>query len=409
LIEKMRYRVDAELKREAPVLLTYLIPFTFNPIYFVNALLKLDSKLVPKLSQELSNKLKRCLDDGNDPLAALLKVSSEIQDNIISRLIQNYVYVAKHVGSATILSISFLEEALAHIKTQWRRYINYMNLVTEITVVLFMSSILGVILSLFNYQNLGYLAMIPLSLVFTVIGSTVGYIYIHPWMGNFYQEFQVNRKLTILLYIVVIVILIGIFKSIPILYLALSSILIGIIVEYESFKLEKKFNMFIDDISSIMNNLEVGFPETPEITSLVAKHGLSGRIGTLLTGLSKGVTIAGETGLRASFNKIVNIIQASYRSFRKYRSTLNMYVLIIIATLLVTIYTVHTIAGIAVGSFRNEQLYLQKSVVNEVNTLALATSYVVPVVVGLSYRPKLSPILYSGISLFVAYSIAVLF
>ncbi|MEB3799164.1 MAG: hypothetical protein LRS45_02400 [Desulfurococcales archaeon] len=410
MIRNILRKFDSETNRETVVLLTYLIPFTFNPIYFVNALVRLDKRLVPKLSQELSGKIRKYLEEGLDPLTALQRVSSEIRDNVVSRLIQNYVYVARHVGSATLLSISFLEEALESIRGQWKRYIDYMNLVTEVTVVLFMSSIIGVVLSLFNYQNTGYLSLIPITLVFTLIGSSIGYIYMHPWMGNFYQEFQVNKEITALLYMVTLVVLSGILAWPQLtLYFAASSIAVGFIVEYKSVNLEKRFKKFIDEISSIMNNLEIGFPGTPEITGLVAKHGLYGRIGTLLTALSEGVTVAGETGLRGSFNRIVNIVQASYKSFRKYRGTIYTYITIILATLLVTLYTAHTLTGIGGKTLNGQQLNLQRSVVEEINTLIQVASFIVPIALGVSYRPRLPPLLYSGLSLLAANIVTVLF
>jgi hypothetical protein len=37
--------------KEVPILITYLIPFTFNPIYMVNALRQLDKQLFPKLQK----------------------------------------------------------------------------------------------------------------------------------------------------------------------------------------------------------------------------------------------------------------------------------------------------------------------------------------------------------------------
>ncbi len=410
MIRNLWMKFDSDTTRETVVLLTYLIPFTFNPIYFVNALVRLDKKIVPKLSHELSGKIRKYLEEGLDPLTALQSVSSEIRDNVISRLIQNYVYVAKHVGSATLLSISFLEEALESIKSQWKKYIDYMNLVTEVTVVLFMSSIIGVVLSLFNYQNTGYMSLIPLTLVFTLIGSSIGYIYMHPWMGNFYQEFRVNREITALLYVITLVMLSGILAWPQLtLYFVASSITVGFIVEYKSVDLEKRFKRFIDEISSIMNNLEIGFPGTPEITGLVARHGLYGRIGSLLTALSEGVTVAGETGLRGSFNRIVNIVQVSYRSFRKYRGTIYTYITIIIATLLVTLYTAHTLTGLGDKALNGQQLNLQRSIVEEINTLIQLVSFIVPIALGVSYRPRLPPLLYSGLSLLAVYITTILF
>ncbi|MCE4606187.1 MAG: hypothetical protein F7B59_02520 [Desulfurococcales archaeon] len=401
----LRRILKDEDDKEVPILITYLIPFTFNPIYMVNALRHLDRTLFPKMSRNLSEYLNNLLDKGLDPLTALLTTSEKVKNNIISRLLANYVYVAKNVGSATMLTVTFLEKALESIQMTWENFKNYMNIIVEVEFVLVMTSIIGVLLVIFSPQGVSYIAIVPLSVFFLAIASLMGYIVLSPNMGNPYDEFPENKGYTILYYSIIIAIISG-FILLPeyTLYITVGSILAGVALEYRARRIRKNFTRFIDELSAILNSIEIGYPGTPSINKLVGSYGLKGRIGRLLRALNKGVSIAGETGLRGSFSRIVNVLNSSYRSYSKYRVTADAYTLLIITGYLILVYTNHSIAGL----YGNSNLTGGTAAVINVarlDQLIVISAYLTPVAIGLSYRPRIPPLLYAGLSALAIYTI----
>ncbi|MCE4614555.1 MAG: hypothetical protein F7B60_03405 [Desulfurococcales archaeon] len=393
--------------KEVPVLLTYLIPFTFNPIYLVNALRHLDRKLFPRMSKSISEYLNELLAKGLDPLTALLNTSEKIRNDIVSRLLANYVYVARNVGSATMLTVTFLEKALESIQKSWEDFRNFMNVIIEVEVVLVMTSIIGMLLAIFNPQGIMYLAIIPLSLFFLAIASLTGYVLFSPSIGNPYNEFGSRKGYVVLYYSIITAALAGYIEASEYsLQITITTILIGLILEYKVHMIVKTFTGFIDELSAILNNIEIGYPGTPSINRLLGKYRLKGRIGRLLKALNKGVSIAGETGLRGSFNRIVNVLNSSYRSFIKYKVTANTYILLIITAYAILVYTAHSITGFYGNSALIRETIKPNTLdIGRLNDLTVVSAFLTPISIGLSYRPRMPPILTAGLSALAIYMI----
>ncbi|MEB3757095.1 MAG: hypothetical protein GSR79_09615 [Desulfurococcales archaeon] len=390
-------------EKEVPILITYLIPFTFNPIYMVNALRHLDRTLFPKMSKNISEYLNNLLDKGLDPLTALQTTSENVKSDIISRLLANYVYVAKNVGSATMLTVTFLEKALESIRRTWENFRNYMNVVVEVELALVMMAIIGVLLVIFSPQGASYIVIIPLSVFFLAIASLTGYIVLSPGIGNPFDEFPENNSHVILYYSIILTMLSGLIL-LPgyALQILMTSIIIGFFLEYRTHNTIKTFNRFIDELSAILNSIEIGYPGTPSINRLVGIYGLRGRIGKLLRALNKGVSIAGETGLRGSFSRIVNVLNSSYKSFSKYRITAGTYTLLITIAYIILVYTSHSITGF----YKNNSLFGKNMTmvnVNHLDQLTLISAFLTPVAISLSYRPRTPPIFHAGLNALAVY------
>ncbi|MCE4617552.1 MAG: hypothetical protein F7C32_03095, partial [Desulfurococcales archaeon] len=108
---------------ETAMLIAYLLPFSYSPVFLLSALTNLDKKSFPRLGRRIAGTLQSRIENGSDPLTALEETSNIIGGNtIIGQLLQSYVRITRTVGQASYATLVFFERAIKAIESSWSKF-----------------------------------------------------------------------------------------------------------------------------------------------------------------------------------------------------------------------------------------------------------------------------------------------
>ncbi len=378
------------------MLIAYLLPFSYSPVFLLSALTNLDKKSFPRLGRRIAGTLQSRIENGSDPLTALEETSNIIGGNtIIGQLLQSYVRITRTVGQASYATLVFFERAIKAIESSWSKFTMASKVLAEAYIGVWGLILLAFILSLVNPVATGYLALLPFTTLGFLILAAITYIFLQPPIGNPYNGVKQNNVETGINYILIIATLLLVARGRfwePLLLL----ISAGVVTEYRFLLVSRSYRKLLNNLAEAVNNVKLGFPARQEIRSIIEKNNVSGGLKNLLLSMERGARQAGDIGFKNALQYIHQLLEHATRKHREALLTTMAFSLILSFMPTLTAHGIDVISALQTNSW---QSFIPSINFNQARSLIAPYTIIVPIIPALSIRPRHPPLLLSALSL----------
>jgi len=378
------------------MLIAYLLPFSYSPVFLLSALSNLDKKVFPKAGKTISETLLSELENGADPLLALERASRRMGVNtIIGQLLQSYVRITRTVGQASYATLTFFERAVKAVESSWSRFTTATKILAEAYIGVWGLILLTFILSLINPGATGYLALLPFTTLGFIVASYAVYMFLQPPIGSPHNSIRQNNIEPAIYYslIAASILLTDLKRPVAAIILLLTG---GLVSEYNMRRVTRTYRRFLNKLAETVNNVKLGFPALQEIRRLGREHPVAGGLRSLLNAIEKGSRQAGDLGFKNALQHIHQLLEHATNKYRESLLTALAFSLILAFMPTLTAHGIDVISSLQTSTWG--QL---GTPVNAGQAKSIIEPYtvIVPLIPLLSLRPRHPPLLLSALSL----------